>query len=153
MIELLRELFRYQAWADSQILAAVRAHAPAADDEQIRKTLHHIVGVQRFFVSQVENREFHAEAEMRVPETLSALETLFEEAHANGLRCVDSLTATDLDRPLDRPPLEKLRPTVLVALMQVVLHSQHHRGQVATRLKAVGATPPTVDYILMATKT
>jgi len=34
------------------------------------------------------------------------------------------------------------------ALLQVCLHSQHHRGQCMARLKAIGATPKNVDYII-----
>ena len=152
MLNLLRDLFRYQSWADDQILAAVKAHPPAAEDEQIRKTLHHIAGVQRFFISQIENRDFDVQREMQAPSTFAELENLFEEAHANSARCLAALNPISLQGSLDRPPLEKLRPTIGVALTQVVLHSQHHRGQVATRLKALGAAPPTVDYILMATQ-
>jgi uncharacterized damage-inducible protein DinB len=29
-----------------------------------------------------------------------------------------------------------------------VLHTQHHRGQVCTRLREVGGEPPTVDFIV-----
>jgi uncharacterized damage-inducible protein DinB len=32
--------------------------------------------------------------------------------------------------------------------MQVILHSEHHRGQVAMRLRALGAKPPVLDYIV-----
>ncbi len=53
MHDLLTDLFAYQSWADSKILAAVEAHPPAAQDPEIRKTLHHIFAVHRFFVSQV----------------------------------------------------------------------------------------------------
>jgi uncharacterized damage-inducible protein DinB len=31
--------------------------------------------------------------------------------------------------------------------LQVVLHSQHHRGQICTRLRECGVEPPLVDYI------
>ena len=86
MLELIADLFAYQAWADSQLVAAVRSHPPAAEDEQLRTLL---------------------------PEAL---------------------------------------PGVRTWLVQTVLHSQHHRGQVATRLRAFGGNPPTVDYILWARK-
>ncbi len=34
------------------------------------------------------------------------------------------------------------------ALLQVCLHSQHHRGQSMARLRALGAAPENVDYII-----
>lgn len=43
-------------------------------------------------------------------------------------------------------------PTFIVtttqALIQVAMHSQYHRGQNATRLRDVGGTPPTIDFVL-----
>jgi uncharacterized damage-inducible protein DinB len=32
--------------------------------------------------------------------------------------------------------------------MQVVMHSQSHRGQCASRLRAAGGQPPTLDFIV-----
>ncbi|MBL8232675.1 MAG: hypothetical protein JNL98_29525 [Bryobacterales bacterium] len=41
-----------------------------------------------------------------------------------------------------------LNPSLAEAWMQVVMHSQNHRGQCLTRLRELGAKPPTLDYIL-----
>jgi uncharacterized damage-inducible protein DinB len=38
--------------------------------------------------------------------------------------------------------------TVAEALTQCVMHSQHHRGQNAARLRELGGEPPTTDYIV-----
>jgi uncharacterized damage-inducible protein DinB len=50
--------------------------------------------------------------------------------------------------PFTFPGYPQFRLTVIDALMQAVMHSQHHRGQAAARLRALGGEPPTVDYIL-----
>jgi uncharacterized damage-inducible protein DinB len=147
---MLSDLLAYQSWADSQILAAVKAHPTAATDPEVLKTLHHIVGVQRFFLSQIANQAFDVQREMQVPSSMEALEHLFTETQSNLTRFASTIAELDLTAVLDKPPLEKMRPTVHTALVQMVLHSQHHRGQVATRLRILGATPPTVDYILWA---
>ena len=34
------------------------------------------------------------------------------------------------------------------SMLQVFLHTQHHRGQVCMRLRELGVVPPTVDFIL-----
>jgi uncharacterized damage-inducible protein DinB len=34
------------------------------------------------------------------------------------------------------------------ALMQVAMHSEHHRAQIAMRLRALGGAPPVTDYII-----
>lgn len=146
MLDLIRELFRYQSWADLQIVAAAK---PYGEDAELRKTLHHIIVVQRFFLLESSGREFDAELEMRPPDTFEELEQLFRDTHQEELEFVAELDEARLAEVLDRAPLDKLRPTLRDALMQVVLHTQHHRGQVAARLRALGATPPTVDFLLM----
>ena len=48
MIPMTRSLFEPLVWADSALLAAIRAHDSAPDDEEIRKLLHHTAAVERF---------------------------------------------------------------------------------------------------------
>jgi uncharacterized damage-inducible protein DinB len=146
MLDLIRELFQYQSWADLQIVEAAR---PFGADAELRKTLHHIIVVQRFFLLECSGREFDTGMEMRPPDTFEELEQLFRDTHAEALEFVAGLDPARLNEVLDRPPLDKMKPKVREALVQTVLHTQHHRGQVATRLRTLGATPPTVDYILM----
>ena len=38
--------------------------------------------------------------------------------------------------------------TIAEALVQVALHTQHHRGQCMTRLKDFGGEPKNVDWII-----
>lgn len=148
MVEMIRALYHHMAWADLQVLNAVHAHGAAAEDEELRRTLHHIVGVQRFFLSQFLKRGFDVESEMRVPATLDALEQRFRETHAEELAYIDSATADALATVIELAPLPGFHPTAGELMMQVVMHSQHHRGQCASRLRALGGAPPTVDFIL-----
>jgi uncharacterized damage-inducible protein DinB len=120
MLELLTELFQYQAWADARILAAVKACPAAAADPRLCELLHHVVAVQRYFLQQpIEDGP--------VP-PFAGIETLFAET---------ARIAPAGDR---------------THLLQAVLHSQHHRGQIATRLRDLGGCPPTVDYIVWKRK-
>ena len=47
--------------------------------------------------------------------------------------------------PWFKPPA---KITVRHALMQAAMHSHYHRGQNATRLRELGGTPPTTDFIV-----
>ena len=62
MLEMIRALYRHMAWADSQILSAMRPVPAAAADTELSRALHHIVGVQRFFLSGFLNRPFDVAA-------------------------------------------------------------------------------------------
>ncbi|MFN7993220.1 MAG: DinB family protein [Bryobacteraceae bacterium] len=148
MIPLLQSLFAHQVWADDAILKAIAAQAGAFDDAEIRKWLHHIVIVQRFFLSLFLQRPFLAEREQRVPETIAEMEALFKEAHADGIAYAARLDDAELARTVDFPRAPEFHPSIRDAAMQVVMHSEHHRGQCAMRLRALGGKPPVTDYIM-----
>jgi uncharacterized damage-inducible protein DinB len=148
MVAMLRELLAHQAWADATILAAVRSHMPASEDAELRKTLHHIIGVQRAFLAVFLQRPFHLAREMQAPANLDEMETLFRQTHAEEIAFAGQVQEAAIAQVVEIPMLAKIRPTLGETMMQVVMHSQHHRGQVAARLRALGATPPTVDWII-----
>jgi uncharacterized damage-inducible protein DinB len=147
-LQTIQELYLHQQWADTRILEAIRAHPPAAQDEDMRTRLNHIGGVHRGFLSLFLAKPFDAASEMRVPETLDEIERRFSEAHTRGFQFVQSLDDADLGRPMDMPWISGLRLTVGQALLQVVMHSQHHRAQCSMRLRQLGGSPPIVDYIM-----
>jgi uncharacterized damage-inducible protein DinB len=148
MLPLLAELFDHQAWADATMLAAVRACPAACDDEKLRQTLHHIVMVQRAFLSIFLKRTFDMAAELKEPESLDAFAARFRETQAEELAFVGALDDSALSRPIETPWLPGTKLTLAQAMMQVVMHSQAHRGQCASRLRAAGGQPPTLDFIV-----
>ena len=149
MINLLTSLTHHQAWADATLLTAVQAHPDSLHDEQMLKTLHHIVMVQRIFLSRFLDRPFDKEKESQRPEQFDQLVQLYRATHEELLAFVTNLTETDLERRFELPFL-KSQPTIAEGLTQIVMHSQNHRGQCLTRLRENGAKPPTLDYILWA---
>jgi uncharacterized damage-inducible protein DinB len=100
MLPMIRELFDHQAWADAAILAGVRTHPAAAQDEPLRKTLHHIVVTQRAFLSLFLERPFDPKTEFRVPAELKDIEALFREAHREEIAYVGRLDEAGLSRVL-----------------------------------------------------
>ena len=149
MINLLTSLTHHQSWADATLLTAVQAHPDSLHDEQMLKTLHHIVMVQRVFLSRFFDRPFEREKESQRPESFDQLVQLYRDSHEDQLAFVTNLSESDLERRFDLPFL-KTQPTIAEGLTQVVMHSQNHRGQCLTRLRENGAKPPTLDYILWA---
>ncbi len=148
MIDMLRSLYDHQAWADSAIFIAVRKHAGAAEDEYLRKTMHHIVLVHRYFLSRFLDRPFDAASELKQLPSLDDYEQVFRVAHCELLAVVNQLDRSALSRIFEHPYLPDSHPTFAETLMQVIMHSQYHRGQCAARLRALGGEPPTTDYIV-----
>jgi uncharacterized damage-inducible protein DinB len=150
MTRMLDSLFRHQAWADAALLQAVRAHAEAAADERLRWTLHHIVMVQRGSLALLLGRPFDRKKERQIPASLDEFERLYRETHAEELSFAGRLEAADLAQPFKMPWIADCNIPVAEALVQVVMHSQNHRGQCLSRLRELGAKPPTLDFILWA---
>jgi uncharacterized damage-inducible protein DinB len=148
VLPLLAELFDHQAWADATMLAAVRALPAACDDAKLRQTLHHIVMVQRAFLSIFLKRAFDMAAELKEPESLDAFAARFRDTHAEELAFVGALEDSELSRAIETPWMPGAKLTLAQAMMQVVMHSQSHRGQCASRLRAAGGQPPTLDFIV-----
>jgi uncharacterized damage-inducible protein DinB len=147
VVALLQSLFSHQAWADAAILSAVQSHPESLGDEWLLKTLHHIVMVQRVFLSRFLVRPFDSVKESQRPESYDALVNLFRTSHDEQLAFVHGLSESDLERRFELPFL-KTQPTLVEGLTQVVMHSQNHRGQCLTRLRENATKPPTLDYIL-----
>jgi uncharacterized damage-inducible protein DinB len=148
MLPMLQQLFAHQAWADSVMLAAIAKQPGAFDDAELRNTLHHMVGVQRAFLALFLARPFDMEKELRIPPSAADLVQRFQQTHGEELAFVKGLEETDLAHPIDVPWFPGLRITMGEAMMQVVMHSQSHRGQCASRLRVLGGKPPVTDFIV-----
>lgn len=128
ILSLLRDLFVHQAWADTAMLEATRGHRNALEDENLRKTLHHVLIVQRFFLAMGGSSAFDNNKEAQVPATLDDFERLFREAHEGLVGLLDRVSDADLGQVLDIPMAPDLLPTVGEALAQVVMHNVPSRA-------------------------
>jgi len=147
MLEMMRDLIRHKAWADAGMIAAVRAHEPAAADEEILRTLHHMIVANRFWLSLALARPFDREREGKAPDSLQAVIDLFRETAAEERLWIDAAAAADLERSVETQFLPGSKFSAAQGMLQVCLHSQAHRAQCAKLLRALGATPPGSDFI------
>lgn len=147
VVTLFQSLFSHQAWADAAMLSAVQSHPESLRDEWLLKTLHHIVFVQRVFLSRFLDQPFDKVKESQPRASFDALIQHFQATHEEELAFVNGLSEGELARRFELPLLQT-EPTLAEGLTQVVMHSQNHRGQCLTRLRENGGKPPTLDYIL-----
>jgi uncharacterized damage-inducible protein DinB len=147
----LHDLYGHQAWADAEHWRAIDALPAARSDEAIRTRLHHIHLVQRMFRWMVGDRatppSVTASANFA---TLGELKTYGRDYHQEIAGFLDTIPAARFDERIAMPwaPEGSQLVTVAEALTQCAMHSQWHRGQNATRLRELGAEPPTVDFIV-----
>ena len=153
--DLLLDLFDHMQWADARVWDAALRHETARNDVPLRDNLLHLHGVQKAFADAWTNQPFNFRINYddTSPEReYTAVRGYYEPARA----FLASLNGQDLSRPLIVPWTKWAeqalgRPVADTSLgetiLQVFMHSTHHRAQANTRLRALGAEPPLVDYI------
>ena len=146
MLDHIRSLYSHQFWADDELLKAVNACEAAQTDPEMLHALHHIANVQLYLLSRLKKESFDMATFKEQPPYSQLLER-FQQSHAANDAFLASLTEADLAHPFEMP-FFKANFTLLEGMTQMILHSQNHRGQCLTRLRELGAKPPTLDYIL-----
>ena len=151
------DLLDHQAWGDSEIWRVLLHSSEALSDSRIVGWLHHIHYVQHAFL-----RVWLAKPIEDLPEQSDF--TALADLSAWGLAAHEALRSylqaagdADLSGHFEPPWADQFgltascregEPTVEQSLIQASMHTAHHRGQISARLRALGATPPSVDFIV-----
>jgi uncharacterized damage-inducible protein DinB len=148
MIEFLRDLLAHAEWANAVFFHAW-SKSPARDHEEMRQRVGHIVGVQQAFLSMLRG-ESPGGPPAGPPPSFDDLKTRAVRSHADLRDFAAALGPESLSRTVRVPwfPDPPCVVTVADALVQVAMHTQHHRGQCMTRLKDFGGEPKNVDWII-----
>ena len=148
MFDTLRDLVAHQGWADAELWRAIEASQVTQKDPVLLARCHHIHLAQHAFAALVRGDPV---ATSKVEEFTgwSEIEAYGRRAFETWIELVDTLDGGELSQRLvlpwfKEPPLEI---TVGQAVLQMVMHSQHHRGQNATRLRELGGEPPLTDFV------
>jgi len=138
-------MLRAMAWADQQVLAAVR-DAPQAHAE-VLPLLAHIVAAEHIWLSRL---RYQPATHAVWPQlTLSECETLAAENAAGFLVFVTGLNEAEFATPVTyhNSKGDEFVTPVIDILTQVITHGPYHRGQIAKALARNGYQPPNTDYI------
>jgi uncharacterized damage-inducible protein DinB len=148
MQSFLRDLMAHAEWANAEFFAAW-GQSPARDHEELRKRLSHLIGVQQGFLA-VFRGDAPAGPRSGPPSTYDELVARAKTAHTGLNEFTAGLDDEAMSRTVQIPwfPDPPCIISTAQALMQVAMHSQHHRGQCMTRLKDFGGEPRNVDWII-----
>jgi uncharacterized damage-inducible protein DinB len=144
------------AWADAYLWTSVLAAPNAATDPRLLKTFHHIHSIQHLF-RQVWTSEPMVLREQTAFATATALAEWGREAHHKIATFLQHVDVAALEGEFREPwtdqfearfPRPAVPHTLGESVVQVVLHTAHHRGQACTRMRELGYQPPTVDFIV-----
>lgn len=141
----LRQLLRFEQWANAQTLASL-GHAGSPPAEALRR-LAHIAAAQQLWLDRVKGGP--ASLPVWPGLALENLEPLLEELADEWRKVVEN---DDLDREVSytNSKGEPWRSAVGDIVTHLVIHGEHHRGQIAADLRRAGAEPAYTDYIQAA---
>ena len=146
MLPLMRDLFAYQAWADAEIVRLIDATPGAKANDDLHKLLQHMDVVFRFFVLSVQG-EAPSKEELMKEHSFEEIRADLQKIHRIADGFMPKIRESRLRDKVHVPWFEE-QPTCQEALMQAVMHSQNHRGQMLTLLRTVGAQTKPLDYIM-----
>lgn len=145
---LVRELMAHAEWANA-VFFHTWGKSSARDHEELRQRVAHIIGVQSGFLAVLRGQT-PGGPPGGPPPSFDELKDRAQTCHAGLQSFVEALDADGLARKIhvvwfpDPPCIV----TVEEALVQVAMHSQHHRGQCMTRLRDLGGEPKNVDWLI-----
>ncbi|MEX2572299.1 MAG: DinB family protein [Gemmatimonadota bacterium] len=146
--------FEHLEWADAVIWSIIRGLPQARTDERIQGVLHHMHLVQHLYL-QVWKDEPLVMTERSTFADLGEMHAWARRFHAESRRVVSTLTGAELGKVVRFPwegalteQFGAVHPATLEeSLLQIVLHSTHHRAQVCTRIRELDGEPPLIDFI------
>lgn len=148
MLTFLRDLLAHAEWAN-----AVYFHAwgksPARDHEEMRRRAGHIIGVAQGFLALLRGQD-PGSPPSGPPPSFDEIKTRAQTVHGGLGDFAAGLQRDTLSKTVRIPwfPDPPCVITIGEALVQVAMHTQHHRGQCMTRLKDFGGEPKNVDWII-----
>ncbi|MGB8061635.1 MAG: DinB family protein [Candidatus Sulfotelmatobacter sp.] len=144
LIEHLRRQFAYDAWANREVMAAIRA---SAGDERARQLMSHIVAAERLWLERLEQKPQSVPVWPKAD--LQWCEAQVAELSRLWTEYLQRIAAEDLGRSISykNSKGEAWSSTIEDILTHVILHSTYHRGQIASHMRSIGQTPANTDFI------
>ena len=148
-------LAKHMAWADATVWTSALASSGARADSRLQTTFHHIHLVQHIFGAAWRGSPaaVRSVTDFGTPEDLArwagcpSLDRGLPRCHTRARLDVEFREpwTAEFEAYLARPAASH---TLGESILQAILHSLHHRGQLCVRLRELEVMPPTVDFIV-----
>jgi len=144
--ETLKEMARHQAWADAAHWKTLRENTALLEDAEIRTRLNHMLIAAKRLTTLARGETPDASA-LKEIDSIDELQASMGKMNEHLAAMLES---ADLDKiiALPRGPKGPFEAPAGVLLLQAITHSQHHRGQNASRMRQLGVTPPMTDFVI-----
>ena len=145
LLDYLRRQVAYDAWANGEVVAAIRASRSASARPQ--QLLAHILSAERLWLERL--RQQPQSLPVWPEFGLDQCETHIAELSSLWREYFDQLSPAALSEKIayKNSKGEPWSSCAQDVLTHVVLHSSYHRGQIASVMRAAGDTPAYTDFI------
>jgi uncharacterized damage-inducible protein DinB len=145
LIESLRRQFVYDAWANSEVLTAMRMSARVS--ERSLQLMAHIFAAERLWLERMKQQPQSTAVWPKADLDLCTARA--HELPELWREYFDSISDGDLSKPVSykNSKDEAWRSTIGDILTHVILHSAYHRGQIASHMREQGQAPAYTDFI------
>ncbi len=147
-------LLLHMEWADATMWRALVSAPPLAHERAIMERVHHFHSTQWAYLQILRGLPVQIPELGGFPDLGSVgrwARQFYKELPAYRGALDDRALARQVAFPWAAEIAERLGSaepaTVGECLLQLVLHTAHHRGQVLTRLREAGGEPPLTDFI------
>jgi hypothetical protein len=162
-LSVIQDQYRHMEWADALVWKNAVSSEATRGDEKVHLLLLHLHMTQQAFLAAWQRQFAHA-TEQEIMEwsqrgsRLRGAEFLAwgKGYHQNAMLYLSGVSETTLGEQAVLPWLDMVSkqlgkilvvPTLAETLLQVPMHSMHHRGQINARLRELGNEPPLTDFI------
>lgn len=157
MLEMFQTLYRYNWWATTRILEAVK-DVPASALQRdlggsfpsIHTSLLHILWAELMFLKRWQGQTTEDLAQPPKLETIEAIQSAWQQLENKRGEYFKNLTEAELYAPIVYNDSRGRRVSLVLwqALFHCANHSTFHRGQIITKLRQIGITPPSTDFVV-----
>lgn len=145
LADYLRKEFVYDAWANQETLAAIRA--AKGENARSLQLMAHILAAERVWLERL--RQVPQSVPVWPEPNLAQNEAEATKLSQEWREYLELATAGDISQTISykNSKGELWTSAIIDVLTHVVMHSAYHRGQIASYMRSTGQTPAYTDFI------
>jgi uncharacterized damage-inducible protein DinB len=138
------QMFTYDHWANLECLRALSATAPPP---KVLRFMAHTLSAQKLWLERLQG--VPQSVAVWPSSTIEECSALADEMAIAWRSYLTPLSPADLEKEIDyrNSQGERWSSRVDDVMTHVLIHSAHHRGQVALEMRAAGLQPAYIDFI------
>lgn len=144
LADYLRKEFAYNAWANQEVLATIRANG---EDMRSVRLMAHILAAERVWLERL--RQQPQSVPVWPEPDLAQCNVEADKLSREWGEYLELATAGDISQAISykNSKGESWTSEIIDVLTHVVMHSVYHRGQIASHMRSMGQTPAYTDFI------